>query len=264
MRGECRHRPALKVVRSGAARPRRSRDRLDARTTRRYSRAILGTLDNIDTPCVGPGIRSRPDRTRGPRVGDQMRTADRVPFVSGRRFVRCHIRIVASTASIADRSSYSPQVSRSSTHSVASARHPSGVRRVALRARLSATGSGGPRAREGARTTGTGRLRGDTEAAAAGTPTGGLARCSRQRAPIAVGPHRCRSSRPGLARSIAAIAFRRVADDTRPRGRVSPRTGSRVRPVVRRWTSSPVIHKGRGKGRSIPSSVRRARSVREV
>ena len=187
----------------------------------------------VDIPGVGPGTGSDPTGSPGRRVSCDM-TAIRVPFVSGRRFIRCHIRIAVSTASIADRSSYSRQASRSSMHSAASARRQSGVPRVARHASFSATGPGGPRAREVARTTGTGSRRGAT-VAAAGTPTDGPARCSQQRALIAARPHRCRSSRPGLARSIAATAFRRVADDTRPRGRVSPRTNPflmRRRPAV--------------------------------
>jgi len=177
----------------------------------------------VDIPCVGPWIRSRPDRIRGPpSVIRQDSDPSAIRF--RRRFIRCHIRIVVSTASIADRSSSSPQVSRSSIRSVASARHPSGVPRAAQPARFSATGPGGPRAREVARTTGTDSHRGVMAAAAAGIPTDGRARCSQRRVLIAARPHRCRSSRPGLVRSIAATAFRRVADDTRPRGRVSPRT----------------------------------------
>lgn len=136
--------------------------------------------------------------------------------VLGRRFIRCRIRIVASTASIADKSSSSQQVSRSSMHSAASARHPSGAARAAQPARFSATGPGGPRAREEGRTTGTASHPEDM--AAADIPNVDRVRCSRQPVPIAVGPRRCRFSRPGLARCIAATASKPVADVARPRG----------------------------------------------
>ena len=140
----------------------------------------------------------------------------------GRRFIRCRIRIVRSAAWIADRSSFSPQVSRSSMHSVASARHPSGALHAARHARPSATGSGGPRAQGEARTTGTGSHRGDMGEAGAAIRNAARERCSRRPAPTVVGPPRSRSSRPGHARCIAATAFRRVADVASPRGSGRP------------------------------------------
>jgi hypothetical protein len=151
----------------------------------------------------------------------------------GRRFIRCRIRIVPSTAWIADKSSCSRQVSRSSMHSVASARHPSGVLRAARPARRSETGPGGPGARGGARRTGTGSHRGDM--GAAGIRNAVRERCSRRPVPTAVGPRRSRSSQPAHARCIAATAFRRVADVAQPRGPGRPAgDGSPTGDVVRR------------------------------
>lgn len=186
-------------------------DRRDVWTYARAVAIVSRTRDagDVDDSCVDRGDRCRPGRTPG-RVRGEARQPSEHRYL-GRRFIRCRTRIVASAAWIADRSSSSPQVSRSSTHSVASARHPSGVPRAAQPARFSATGPGGPRAREGARTTGTGSHRGDM-VGAEDIPNAVHGRCSRRPVPTVVGPHRCRSSRPGRARSIAATASRRVAD----------------------------------------------------
>ena len=130
----------------------------------------------------------------------------RASYVSRRRFVHWLIPIGGSPVSTAAWSSSSPPVSRSSTRSAGSRSHPSGVLRVARRARHSAR-QGGP-ARVLARTGGTGSHRADTAA----TPSGAPGRCTRRSAPSVDGPPRCRSSRPALDRSIAATASRASAD----------------------------------------------------
>ena len=174
---------------------------------------------------------------------DRVRVSARQPSEHrnlGRRFIRCRIRIVPSAAWIADRSSSSPQVSRSSMHSVASARHPSGALHAARHARPSATGSGGPRAQGEARTTGTGSHRGVMGEAGAAIRNAARERCSRRPVPTVVGPHRSRSSRPGHARCIAATAFRRVAKVASPRGSGRP-AGDESRWSVR-TPLSPASH----------------------
>ena len=129
----------------------------------------------------------------------------------GRRFVRWSIPIASWRASIAGRSSPLPQASRSSTHSEASLKRPSGVPSAAPCARRSEARrqvvAATPRHRQARRTA--------TRTAVAvvvATLSVGPGRCSPLPARTAARPPRCRSSPPVHDRCTAATASRATAD----------------------------------------------------